>query len=804
MHRVLTGFVLMASCAFSQEARPVAGLSGRVLDPSGGAVPQAAVRVHSRDSGTQRTAVSNAQGEYYFEQLPPGEYLVEARTGGLDQASPVAVRLEGRNTTLDLNLEVRGLATRVLVTAEAAPQSTVEAGKAMDVVDSAEIARREEFLFSEVLRQVPGMRVQQLGGPGSFTRVLARGLRAADTAVLMDGMRFRDPASVQGDATAFIGDLQMVNGDRVEVLRGSGSSLYGTNATGGVVNMVTDQGGGAARGEVAAEGGGLGVARGMARIAGGLREDRIQYSAGLAHLNVRSGVDGIERVRNTTGHGFAQWRPSAATSLSARVLGTVSMVGVNSAPFAAPAANLPPTGFVRAVPLDPAQAALGDRGLPFAWGGATFAPNFFDPDSRRIANFNTTMLAWTQQAGPRFNYRVAWQGLGSNRDNRDGPGGSGFQPAFNSATGFGGRIDTLNARADAALARWNLFTAGYEFERETFHNPVTDANPDPVARINARSQIRQRSHIAFAQNQTRLLNDRLQISLSGRWQSFQLSRPLFQGGAPRYEGVALAAPPNAYTGDAAVSYFIPRTSTKLRAHAGNAYRAPSLYERFGTAFFFGAFTPLGDPRLRPERTVAFDFGIDQYFANSRFRASATYFYTRLQEVAGFAPLADDPFGRIFGGFANMGGGLARGVELSLEARPWRSMLIQSSYTHTNADERNPFLVGGVLSSIRIFPNAFTLIATQQVTRRIQVTADFWAADNYISGVFFVFEAGGNRPFIFPGPRRLDVSASYSLPLGERRTLRFFTRAENLLNQRYFEDGFRVPRAWATGGVRLLF
>jgi iron complex outermembrane receptor protein len=803
MNRVFVGFLLMAPCVFSQGVKSDAALSGEVLDPSGAGVPAAAVRVYSRDGAVQRTVASDPFGRYRFEQLPPGDYLVEARTAGLDQASPVAVRLDGQPVKLNLQLEVRGLATRVQVTASATAQSTVEAGKAMDVVDSGEIARREEFLFTETLRQVPGLRVQQLGGPGSLARILARGLRAADTAVLVDGMRFRDPAAVQGDATAFIGDLQMVNSDRVEILRGSGSSLYGTNAIGGVVNLVTDQGGGAARGEVGAEAGGLGVARAMARIAGGLREDRIQYSAGLAHLNVRSGVDGIERVRNTTGQGFAQWRPSASTSLSARVLGAVSMVGVNSSPFAAPSANLPPSGFVRAVPLDPAQAALGDKGLPFAWGGATFAPNFFDPDSRRIADFTTSMVAWTQQASPRLNYRVAWQGMASNRDNRDGPAGRGFQPAFNTSTGFNGRIDTLNARADALVSRRTLLTAGYEFERETFENPNTDANPDPAARVNARSEIRQRSHTVFAQNQTRLIGERLQLSLSGRWQSFELSPPRFEGGAPRYAGVQLKAPPNASTGDAALSYFIPRSSTKLRAHAGNGYRAPALYERFGSAFFFGSFSPLGDPRLRPERTVAFDFGFDQYFANSRYRAGATYFYTRLQEVIGYTGLTNDPFGR-FGGYANMGGGLARGVELQLEARPWRTMVVQTSYTHTNADERNPFLVGGVLSAIRVFPHAFSLVATQQVTKRIQVTADFLGASDYISGVFYIYEAGGSRPYLFPGPRRLDIAASYTLPAGERRTVRFYTRVENVLDQRYFEDGFRTPGVWATGGIKLSF
>ncbi len=79
-------------------------------------------------------------------------------------------------------------------------------------------------------------------------------------------------------------------------LRGLGSSIYGTNATAGVINMVTDQGGGPVRGELSGEGGGLGLFRGLARISGGLKNDRLQYSAGLANLNVNGGVDGVETL----------------------------------------------------------------------------------------------------------------------------------------------------------------------------------------------------------------------------------------------------------------------------------------------------------------------------------------------------------------------------------------------------------------------------------------------------------------------------------------------------------------------------
>lgn len=801
-------FVLSVPAVWAQSGP--ATLRGRVLDPEQTVVPSAEVRLYSRTLPVEWSATADGEGRYQFENIPAGHYLIEARAENLDQSTPAALTLQGgEKASLDLQLKIQITSARVSVTASASALPTGEGGKAMDVIDRAELDRRNEITLTESLRQVPGFRVQQLGGPGTFSRILVRGLRAYDTAIAIDGMRFRDPSAVQGDATSFLGDLLVVDSDRVEVLRGSGSSIYGTNAIGGVINMVTDQGGGAPHGEVSAEGGGLGLARGLARVSGGWAENRFQYSAGLAHLNVTRGVDGVQPVRNTSGQGSFLFRPTATTSLSVRTLGNFGTLGLTTSPVAAPMANLPAgNGLVQAIALPGDQVRLLEQGLPVQWGRATFAPNLADPDARRIGNFTSTLVAWNQQVHPRFHYRVAWQGYQSGRDNRDGTAGPVdyvlglYQPSFNTVDLYQGRIDTVQARGDVQLAQRHLLSFGYEWERENYRNHSLDANPDPIYRIDSRVDSTQRSHSGYVQEQSRFLHDRLVLALSGRVQHFDLDLPAFQGGASPYANVALSSPDNAYTGDAALSYFVPSTSTRIRSHVGNGYRAPSLYERFGSSFYLGSFTPYGDPRLRPERSLAVDGGVDQYFANSRARLSATYFYTRLQETIGFGTPSSDPFGRIFGGYLNTRGGLARGVEISGEARPWRTLLLSASYTDTNADERRSILTDQTLRTIRVFPHAFSFVATQQVTKRMQVTADFIAGSDYVSGTFFV--GTGTRPYQFGGPRKLDFSVDYTVPVSDRFSMKLFTRVENALNQTYYEDGFRTPKAWATGGLKFLF
>ncbi|MBV6431850.1 MAG: Vitamin B12 transporter BtuB [Bryobacteraceae bacterium] len=795
-HHYVTLALLAATACQAEEIR------GRVLDSSHAAVPRAWVTLYSQSGPDARNTRSSDSGDFAFAQIPPGAYLLSASAAGFAQSPPLRLRLEGGQTaSLDIVLDVSRVAHQVTITASGTPLSVDSTAKAITVLDAASIERREEFSLSEVLRQVPGMRVQQLGGPGAFTRLHTRGLRSSDTAVLIDGFRFRDAGAPQGDASAFLSDLLVVNPSRVEVLRGSGSSLYGTHAIAGVVQVVTDPGGGPLHGEVSAEGGGLGMFRGLARMGGGALDSRLQFSAGLTHLNVTRGVDGSDQARNTSGQGSLQYALRGNTRLSARLFATDAYTALNSTPFAGPDANLPPSGLVPAIPLASGQMALADAGLPYAWGNATFAPSLNDPDASRKAREVSSLLSLTHNFTPATTLRLGYQALTTSRDNFDGPGGASFQPLFNNNALYDGRIDNAQARVDSQWGKRHLLTAGYEFERERFTNLATDQNPDPASRVFARARVSEASHSVFAQDQARFFDSRLLVSLSARWQGFSLNQPKFEGGAPVYGTGALSAPPDAFTGDGAVAW-MARAGTKLRAHVGNAYRAPALYERFGASFYNGSFFAYGDPRLRPERSIAVDGGVDQYFANSRLRVSATYFYTRLQSVIAFGALqlGLDPFDR-FSGYLNTRGGLARGFETSAEASLIRGMSISGSYTYTRSQERTPVFSGGLLLSPRIPRHLATILITKRFGKRLDVTSDIALASNSLTPFY---TGTGTRAFVFPGARKADLAASYSILVRDRASLRLFARVDNFLNRTWYEDGFRVPKAWAVGGIKLVF
>lgn len=791
---------LSLACTVSVFAQTTTGVSGRVIDPQGAAVPGATLTLYERARPSERlSTISNERGEYRFERLASGEYILETAAAGFARAAARVLRIESNmNPTIDVQLELAGVREEVVVTASSTAQPVDEVSKAITVVGRKEIDERDEFAVTDALRTVPGLRVQQLGGPGRLTSIKTRGLRNQDTAVLIDGLRFRDPASINGDATSFLSDLVVTNLDRVEVLRGSGSSLYGTNAVGGVLNIVTDEGGGQTHGSLLAEGGGLGFFRGRAQIAGGANANRFLYSAGVTHLNVSRGIDRQDAARNTSGQGRLLFRVTPTATLSGRIYTGTSFVQLNSSPDLID--NIPASGIINAVPLSRGELRRFETGTPLTQlnaSGATFIPDANDPDNSQANRFFSGALVFAQRPTEAFGYTISYQGLVTRRTNANGPGGFGaFAQPFGGGTSranFDGQIQTLNGRTDFRLGRFNFINAGYEFENEKFLNRSFANDLASSSTVDTS----QRSNTFFAQDQLRLMEDRLQLSAGFRAQFFSLNTPRFSPTqSSPYAGIDLQAP-TAYTGDGSIAYLIRSSNTKLRGHVGNGYRAPSLFERFASS--------IGDPRLRPERTIAFDAGIDQSLFDNRVRTSATYFYTRLQEVIGFGAVgANDPFNRIFGGFLNTRGGLARGVELSATATPTRSLDLFTSYTYTNSDQRTPQLGGsGVLRTLVIPDHQFSLVATQRVRERFFLNFDLVATSNYLAPIFGS-QTFSTRLYRFDGTVKADLGASYTLPFADRKSIRFFGKVENLFDRDNFESGFRTPGRFGLAGAQVSF
>jgi len=773
-------------------------LTGRILDPQGKAVPDARIKLFDRNNGQQRNTASNSDGIYTFDGIPAGNYLLEARAADTALISSQVLSVQGEQK-VDVTLMVAGVQTDVVVTASTTPLVMTELAKAVDIVDAEALDLRKVFQITEAIRALPGVQVQTLEGPGSSTRIRTRGLRSADTAVLIDGMRFRDAGAPQNDAGGFLGDLVTVDTERIEFMRGSSSSLYGTNSMAGVINIASRPGGKPTHGEFRLEGGGLGLIRSVVGIGGGIGADRFAYTVGLSHLNVTQGVRDRSPYRNTSPQGAATFSFTPKVTLTGRVWGNTSYLASTETPTFTPAilANSPSTGFVKAIPLPTDQLELFEQKLPFTAGNATYIPNQIDPDGRRISSFVNESVSLQHAISTNTTYRIGYQGVDTRRGYLDGPGGPGsFEPLGVRTNHFNGRTDMIQARFDQRAGLNNFVSAGYEFEREKYLS-FNDTPSDSTR--TSRLSLQQHSHAIYAQDQIRLAGERLHLTFSGRAQIFRLRQPEFSGsGTNAYQGqIDTVETPSSYTGDSAVAYFFRGSQTKLRAHFGNNFRSPSSYERLGGSST--GTTLYGDPRLKPERAIALDGGIDQWLLDSKLQIGATYFYTRLRESILFANTipAGDPFGRFFG-YANGGGGIARGIELSTQISPRRTTNIRATYTFTNSDSNSP-LAPNYYKALALADHTYTMSITQWIGRFHGVFELFGRSDyvNTISG-------GGGRLFVFNGATKANAVFGYDIPWTDRRSIQLYGKVENVFNQKPYEDGFVGPQAWAIGGFRIRY
>jgi len=169
----------------------------------------------------------------------------------------------------------------VVVTATRIATPIDQVASSITVIDAADIDARQQRSLPDVLRDVPGLNLVQAGGEGGQASIFMRGSNSNHTKVLVDGIEDSDPSKPNG-AYDF-GKFNSADIARVEVLRGPQSGLYGSDAIGGVINVITKSGNGPLTASVTAEGGSFDTFNQSATVSGS--EDAFHYRASLAHLH---------------------------------------------------------------------------------------------------------------------------------------------------------------------------------------------------------------------------------------------------------------------------------------------------------------------------------------------------------------------------------------------------------------------------------------------------------------------------------------------------------------------------------------
>lgn len=506
------------------------------------------------------------------------------------------------------------------------------AGSAITVITAEEIEKANPRDISDLLRRSPGLTTTQLGGAGAIQTVRMRGMDSRHTLVLVDGIRVSDSSTTGGEFD--FSNLVLANIERIEILRGPQTALYGSDALGGVINFITKRGQGAPKLSGSIEGGSYGTRAGRAAVSGGT--ERLSYSFGITGYETAGFSRYGYRLRRLTSR-FPQpfendgaQRYGASGRVAYRITddwqieagGTASF---NRYDFDAAFGNFPDT---------PSQAETT------LFNG--FARLTGDTLNRRLRHAFTIFGAETKRDSESWTYF--------------GPAAA--PAASRSDFGFRGSREGAEYQADLRLGAFGTFIAGAKVERERFRGDSRNVFPVPgLRRIDDKEEQTTRSLFALHQFS---IGERLHLSLGGRIDAV--------------EGVDTFR-----TWRGTLAYEIPETETKFRASVGTGGKAPSLFQSFSRQF--------GTRGLRSETSLGVDAGVDQKLFDGRLILSATVFANRYRN---FIDFAGGPFCRpdqVFGCYFNVGRAETTGFESEARVeliREWLSMRL--TYTHLQAKD----------------------------------------------------------------------------------------------------------------------
>ena len=298
---VALGFVVSLGAALAPGAENSGRIVGHVLDPTG--APLAGVRV-ALAGAPERRAATSADGAFVLEALPDGEYALEATLAGFAPSSFHVRVVGGEAVPVVFRLRVVVHDSVVVTAARTGERELQSTPLAVSVLAGSELSRAGAQTIEDLAGLAPSLTFSQNTG---FAQLTIRGIGTnavfagsdPSSAVYVDGVYLARPAMVLGD---------FVDLDRVEVLRGPQGTLYGRNAVGGALNVITKAPTDAFGGEARLAAGNLGAFRGDAQLSGPLVAGKLRGSVAL----LRGVADGYVRDLDHPDHPLGGEDVSAA------------------------------------------------------------------------------------------------------------------------------------------------------------------------------------------------------------------------------------------------------------------------------------------------------------------------------------------------------------------------------------------------------------------------------------------------------------------------------------------------------------
>ena len=713
-------FILLFCCLFPA-ALFASNLTIHVLDPDQRPVADASVTVYFGSSSASRT--TSGEGVAEFVNLPDGSYRVTVLARGFAAATREVHGAE----PVTVALSVEHPDETVVVSASATPVSEAESGAAITAIDRQTLQITNPTDLADALRFAPGMTLRDNGQRGGLTVLTVHGGDSNYNRVMIDGVYVNEPGG-QFD----FGVVPVAEVNRIEVVRGSESAVYGSDAMSSVVQMWTANGTTATpEFRFGADGGNFNTAHGYGSVAGAWR--RFDYNLFGDQFNT-NGQGPNNQYSNSLEGGNIGAQLSPRVQLRLRLRHANSYSGVSGEWWFNGAGELPPntTEFARQNNL------IADLALTIA-GPSAWTHTFSGYDYRHVrynADYSPNPVRYNDSAYDEYA-----------QYNRAG----------------------LNWQSDYAPRMWTRTSFGYNFvDEHGADNSDYFATAFFPATLILTPGLR-RNHGIFGQEM--LL-----------WKRFSLLAGVRYEHNESFGGKTVPRATLTYLAWRGNDWF---SGTRLRAGYSAGIVEPSFAESYGSG---GTYPVLPNPELRPEQARTLEAGFVQDFDRDRYSLFAGYFNSIFRDQIEFESFQDSS-GNFVSQYFNLNKSLAHGAEVVLQGRIAKNVSFTSAYTYTSTQILEVGSCDAQNCGSTTFGAGMPLLRVPKQLGNFTLTYSGSRWGGSLEGV-----AVGRRPdsdFLFgeippvnyaAGYTRFDASGYYTID----RHLTAYVNLQNLLNHYYNE------------------
>jgi len=460
----------------------------------------------------------------------------------------------------------------VVISATRTNANSLELANSISIIDSLEIVNKNSYNIFDVLKNEYGLSYTQQGNKSGVSTVYIRGANSSHTLVLVDGVEVNLPNDPSNFYNFF--GLPVDNISRIEVLRGPQSTLYGSDALAGVINIISSKGTGKPIFNFSAEGGSYNSYKGIISSQGAI--EKFNYSIALSRIKSDGYSEASEKYGNKEKDGAELNNINTILGYDVSENFKLDVVG---------RFNKSSTG------LDQST------GSPEIWDDPTY---IFDQEEffiRGQSQFSLLKGNWDQKLGITFSKNVRKYSYDTSAAS-----------IFYSHSLYDGRKYKADWQNDFHFLENNLITTGIEFEVEETASEYYLFNyiglPDYAS--------------VFPKKNANTIGLYLQ-------DQFKLNENFFGTVGIRYDHHNQFG--STFTYRIAPAYIFWETGTKLKATLGTGFKAPSLFYLYDPAY--------GNPDLDPEKSIGLDAGIEQFFWKEKISIGANYFYNKFTDMFGF-------------------------------------------------------------------------------------------------------------------------------------------------------------------------